>query len=279
MKSKKNSRSKKNIWKYLLSLFIVIIYLLPIYVLISVSLKPMTDLTSSRLTFPTQPFWANYSNALIKSGMLQGCVNSLIIAVGAVVVILIVGSLAAYPMARIDSKISNFIRSFVLGIMMIPGLALVVGIYSILVSIHAVNTYWGIILVTATFGLPMAIYLMSNFIASIPRSLDEAAAIDGAGVLTTFFQVILPQLKPVIATVVLMQGLGAWNEYGYSLYILQKPEMYNITLRVKQFFGTAAADLNGAAASAVIAIAPIIILYLCLQKYFVAGALEGAIKG
>lgn len=265
-------------WKYIVAALIILVYLLPIYVLICVSLKPMTDLTSSRLTFPDIPYWQNYINALVKGGMIRACLNSVIIALGTVSVVVVVGSIAAYPLARIKSKFSSGVRTFVLGIMMIPNLALVVGVYTILISIKAVNSYWGIILVTATFGLPMAIYLMSNFIQSIPSSLDEAAMIDGAGVLTTFFRVILPQLKPILVTIILTQGIGAWNEYGYSLYILQKPTMYNVTLSLKTFFGTAAADLNAAAAAAMIAIIPVVVLYLALQKYFVAGALEGALK-
>lgn len=271
-------RSFHNLWKYIVAALIILVYLLPIYVLICVSLKPMTDLTSSRLTFPDIPYWQNYINALVKGGMIRACLNSVIIALGTVTVVVVVGSIAAYPLARIKSKFSSGVRTFVLGIMMIPNLALVVGVYTILISIKAVNSYWGIILVTATFGLPMAIYLMSNFIQSIPSSLDEAAMIDGAGVLTTFFRVILPQLKPILVTIILTQGIGAWNEYGYSLYILQKPTMYNVTLSLKTFFGTAAADLNAAAAAAMIAIIPVVVLYLALQKYFVAGALEGALK-
>ena len=125
----------------------------------------------------------------------------------------------------------------------------------------------------------MSIYMYCNFIRAIPISLDEAAYMDGAGVLRTFFQIILPQLKPVTASVVLMQAVSTWNEYGYSLYILQKKEMYNVTLTVKQFFGEQMKDLNGAAACAVIAIVPVIIVYLFLQKYFVQGTMDSAVKG
>lgn len=269
---------KKNWWKYLIAVILVIIYLLPIYVVLAMSLKPMTDM-SSRLQLPTQIYWENFAKVFRLSGIMRAVLNSLIITAGTVIIVVVVGSLAAYPMARIQNRLSKAVKIFVMGVMMVPGMSMVVGIYSLLVSMHALNTYWGIIIVTATFGLPLSIYMYSNFISSIPRSLDEAAEMDGAGVLRTFTQIIVPQLKPVTVSVVLLQGVSTWNEYGYSLYILQKKEMYNVTLTVKQYFGEAVKNLNGAAACAVIAIIPVVIIYLLLQKYFVQGAIDSSVKG
>lgn len=269
---------KKNWWKYLIAAVLVLIYLLPVYVVFAMSLKPMTDM-SSRLRFPSEIYWGNFEKVFRNSGILRAIGNSLIITAGTVIIVVAAGSLAAYPMARIQNRLSRNIKIFIMGVMMIPGMSMVVGIYSMLVSIHALNTYWGIILVSATFGLPFSIYMYSNFIASVPRSLDEAAQMDGAGVVRTFVEIIVPQLKPVTVSVILLQGVGTWNEYGYSLYVLQRTEMYNVTLTVKQYFGEAVRDLNGAAACAAVAIIPIIVIYLLLQKYFVQGALDSSVKG
>ena len=271
-------RVKQNWLKYLIAVCILVVYLLPIYVVVVTSLKPVTDHTS-RLLPPTEIYWENYVRAFQNSNILNAIKNSFIITVGTVLIVVVAGCLAAYPMARHRNRLSKSMKTFVLGVMMVPGMSMVVGIYSTLVSIHAISTYWGIIAVSAAFGLPMSIYMYCNFIRAIPISLDEAAYMDGAGVLRTFFQIILPQLKPVTASVVLMQAVSTWNEYGYSLYILQKKEMYNVTLTVKQFFGEQMKDLNGAAACAVIAIVPVIIVYLFLQKYFVQGTMDSAVKG
>ena len=271
-------RVKQNWWKYLIAVCILVVFFLPIYVVVVTSLKPVTDHTS-RLLPPTEIYWENYVRAFQNSNILNAIKNSFIITVGTVLIVVVAGCLAAYPMARHRNRLSKSMKTFVLGVMMVPGMSMVVGIYSTLVSIHAISTYWGIIAVSAAFGLPMSIYMYCNFIRAIPISLDEAAYMDGAGVLRTFFQIILPQLKPVTASVVLMQAVSTWNEYGYSLYILQKKEMYNVTLTVKQFFGEQMKDLNGAAACAVIAIVPVIIVYLFLQKYFVQGTMDSAVKG
>jgi raffinose/stachyose/melibiose transport system permease protein len=162
---------------------------------------------------------------------------------------------------------------------MIPSLSILVGVYSVLVKIKGISTLWGLILVTAAFGIPMTVYLYTNFITSIPEALDEAAAIDGCSVLQTYFLIILPQLKPVTVSVIILNGVSVWNEYAYSLYVLQSPKTYTLTLMISQYFSTGGKDFNGAAAAATLAILPITILYLCLQKYFIQGQLDSAVKG
>ncbi len=273
-----SGKKKGRWWKYLVSAGILVIYLLPIYVVLMTSLKPVTEYTS-RLIPPTSPYWGNYMEVFKNSGILNAIKNSFVITAGTVVLVVITGCLAAYPMARNKDRLSSTMKLFILGVMMVPGMSMVVGIYSTLVSIHAISTYWGIIAVCSAFGLPVANYMYTNFISAIPISLDEAAYMDGAGIFTTFFCVVMPQLKPVTASVVLMQAVSTWNEYGYSLYVLQTKEMYNVTLTIKQFFGTQMNDLNGAAACAVVAIVPVVAAYLFLQKYFIQGAMDSAVKG
>ena len=278
MKKTAKEKKHKNWWKYLIAIIISVLYLLPIYVLVVVSLKPVTDHTS-RLILPKVPHWENYKTIFLESNILNAIKNSSLITLGVVAIVVVLGCLTAYPMARCKNRMAKAVKLFVLGVMMVPGMSLIVGIYSTLVSINGISTYWGVILVTAAFALPFAIFMYYNFIIAIPESLDESAAIDGAGPLRTFFCIIFPQLKPVTISVVLIKGVVAWNEYGYSLYILQKPTMYNISLTVKQFFGEDLNDMGGAAACAVVAIVPIVITFLCLQKYFIQGSLDSAVKG
>ncbi len=277
-KSKNKFVNKSVWWKYLISAIAVIGYLLPIYVVFVVALTPAGD-NSSRLVPMSGFYLGNFIKALGRGNMLTAVKNSLIITLGVVVLEVVVGCFAAYPLARNRSKLNGLIKSLILGVMMIPGLSIVVGVYTELVAFHAISTYWGIIVVTAAFGLPLSIYLYSNFISSIPKSLDEAAAIDGAGAAMTFFKIILPQLKPVTVSVIIMKGIGAWNEYAYSLYILQKPAMYNVTLTIKQFFSENLSDFGTAAAAACVAIIPVIVIYLFLQQYFIQGSLDSAVKG
>lgn len=275
---KRNYMHKSNLWKYVLSIVIIAIYILPIYVLLSMALKKANDL-SSLLVFPGYIYMDNFTK-IIESGKIPTAfINTTIITFFVLVIEIVVGGLAAYPLARNKSKFNSVIKGIIMGIMMIPSLSILVGVYSLLVDIGGISTLWGIIVVSAAFGLPMTIYLYSNFITAIPASLDEASAIDGCGVFQTFFHIILPQLKPVTVTVIILNGVSIWNEYAYSLYILQKPKTYTLTLMISQYFSTGGKDFNGAAAAACISILPLVVAFIFLQKYFIQGTIDSAVKG
>lgn len=260
-------------------MLLVVVYALPLYVIVSMSLKGITD-DSSYLSPPQPVTWDNYAAVFANGSVARSLLNTAMITAGTVVLQVVIGGMAAYPLARRRTRLNRWVRGTILAVMMIPPLSILVGVYSMMVSLNATSTYWGIIVISVAFGLPLPIYMFSNFIVSIPRSLDEAAELDGCGPLRTFFLIIAPQLKSVTASVVILNGVGMWNEYGYALYLLQKPEMYTMTLRISQYFSaSSASNLNGAAAAAAVAILPVLVAYVALQKYFIKGALDGAVKG
>lgn len=264
-------------WKYLLAAFIIFVYLCPLYVLFVQSFKGKMDL-SSPMSLPEVWHFENYLSIIADGTIFRAIRNSAIVATCTVIMEVVFACLAAYPLSRNDTKGNRFIRNVFMGVMMIPPLTILVGVYTLLVSIHATNSYWGIILTGTAFGMPMSVFLFTNFVGSIPKDLDEASIIDGASVLQTFFRIILPQLKPIIATVVILHGVAAWNEYAYSIYILQKPELQTITLCIKKYFSSVTNNYSGAAAAALLAILPLVIVYLFLQDAFVQSQVDSAIK-
>ena len=270
-------QKKGYLWKYLLAFLIAAVYIIPLYVLVLQSFKGISD-ASSALGMPEVFRLENYTSIIKDGTIFRAFKNSGIVAVCTTVIEIVLACMAAYPLARNDSKFNRFIRTVFMGVMMIPPLTILVGVYNFLVGAKAINTYWGLISVLVAFGLPMAVFIFSNFISSIPKSLDEASIIDGANILQTFFYIILPQLKPVIATVTILHGVSAWNEYAYSMYVLQKSEMMTITLTIKKYFSSVGNNYGGAAAAAVLAILPITIVYLVLQDAFVQGQVDSAIK-
>ncbi len=278
---KNNSKAadywKKNWWKHLLQVILCGLYAIPFYVIIVMSFKSITD-NSPRLSLPKALYLDNYIS-VFESGMGRAIVNTLIVTVSVVVIEVVLGCMAAYPLARHKCKKNAIISNIFLGVMMIPGLSVLVGVYSLLAKIGGINTYWGLIMVCVGFGLPTSIFLYQNFINSIPKELDEAAYIDGAGTFRTFWSIILPQLKPVTVTVVILSGVGIWNEYMSSLYILQKADMFTVTLKINSYFSAAKQDFGGAAAAAIVGMLPVVIMYLFLQKYFIKGAVDSAVKG
>lgn len=277
MKKSRLPGEKSNWWRFLVAIPILVVFLAPFCILLSVAFRSPQDL-SSYWAFPTQLNLENFRNAIEEGKILLSIFNSLVVTVGAVLLVTVVGALAAYPLARRKTRLNMGIKGFVLGIMMVPPLSILVSLYSVLVKINGVNEYWGIILVLVTFELPLSIFLYTNFISSIPKALDEAAAIDGSGPVRTFFQIILPQLKPVTASVVILTGVHCWNDYQFSLYILQSPKMRTIPLAIASYFSQTTSNINAAAAAALLAILPVVVVFLFLQKYFIRGMVDSAIK-
>ncbi|MGH4037353.1 MAG: carbohydrate ABC transporter permease [Sphaerochaeta sp.] len=269
--------TKQNLWRYPVLLLILFIYLVPIYILVVISFKPQSDL-SSYWHLSSVATWDNFIYALNKGHIINSMKNSLIITVSSVVLIVLIGSLTSYPLARKKSKYTFLMRNFSLGIMMVPPLSILVPLYSTLVDYSLINTYRGLILTLLTFELPMSIFMFTNFIKAIPTALDESAQIDGAGPARTFFQIIFPQLKPVTASVIILTGIQCWNDYQFSLYIMQKTAMKTVTVAISSFFSQESANLNAAAAASLVVIFPVIILFLALQKYFIKGMVDSAIK-
>lgn len=271
------SSKKNNVPKYILSIFIITLHFMPIYILLTVSFKSPKDL-SSRWVFPGYLYLKNFQTALGRSNFGQALINTAIIAVIAVVGIAFLGAITAYPLARNKSRFNKFIKGFIMGVMMVPPLSILVPLYSMLAKMNGISTYWGIIIVLITFQLPTSIYLYSNFISAIPVGLEEAASIDGCGPFKTFLYIIMPQLKPVTASVAIITGINCWNNYQFALYLLQSPKMRTVTLAISGFFSQDSSNVNGAAAAALLGISPVIVLFLLLQKYFIQGTIDSALK-
>jgi raffinose/stachyose/melibiose transport system permease protein len=266
-----------NAWKYVLALIIITVHFVPIYMVVAIAFKSPYD-HSSRWAFPGYLYLKNIYTALERGGMLLALKNTVIISGMSILFIVVIGAMAAYPLARNKSRLNNLVKGFIMGVMMIPPLSILVPLYSFMAKIQGINSYWGMIVTLITFQLPTSIFLFSSFITSIPVALEEAAAIDGCGPFQTFFRIIMPQLKPVTASVIIITGVNCWNNYQFALYLLQSPRIKTITLAIAGFFSADSANVNGAAAAAFIGILPMVAVFLFLQKYFIQGMVDSAIK-
>jgi len=263
---------------YALSIAIAIVHILPFYLLITTALKPAKDL-SSKWVLPKALEWENFSNAWKGANLSTAFGNTILISVVSLVLIILIGSCAAYPLSRYQSKLNKFMYTLFIATMIVPPLTILVPLYGFFIDIHAMNTYWGMILLLVTFQLPLTVFLYTGFISTIPRELDEAAMMDGMSRLSLFFKIILPLLKPVTATVLIMTGVHVWNDYQFSLFFLQESGMRTVTVALSSFFGPNTNQVGWVAAGSLLAAAPAALLYLFLQRFFVAGLSSGAVKG
>ena len=267
----------KAIIKNLLALLIIAIHVSPFYVLIMMSLKTRRDF-SSRWLPPAAATFDNYTLALKGGDLMQSILNTAIIVLIATTFIIVIGAMSGYPLARYGTKFSKTLSLLLLGVMMVPPLSVLVPLYRELVLINSLNTFWGIIILSITYGLPTSVFMYTNFIHTIPVALDEAALLDGCSKYAIFFRIIMPSLKPVTASVAILTGINIWNDYSFQLYVLQKPKLRTITLMLRSFFAEGNTNLNAAAAASCIAILPLIVIYLFLSKYFVQGVVDSAVK-
>lgn len=278
---KEKSRRHRDIkwWYYLIAVLLVILFLLPIYVLCNLSFRTIQDL-GSKLQLPYILNLGNYITAFQDKALWRGFGNSILLAGETVVLEILISALGAYGLARSSNRIAEGIRTFNMAIMMIPGTALLVGTYSLMVNFGMANTIWGLALLSAAGGIPGTMFMYVNFVASIPKALDEAAMIDGAGILRTFLQIIMPQLKAVTVTRVIMAATGSWNNYLMPMYLLQNKSKHTVILVIKAAFntGNGVGNLPLACATCVLGLLPIILLYLFLQRYIIEGQIDSSVK-
>ena len=194
------------------------------------------------------------------------------------VLVCVLGALAAYPLARRTTIANRTVMLVMIGLIMVPPLSILVPLYTMLNGFHAVNTYWGTILVMVAMQLPLSVFLYAAFMRGLPVSIEEAASVDGAGPVRILFQVVVPMLKPVTATVAILTGVAVWNEYALSVYLMRAPEMRTIAPAIGTFFASSGSDLGAAAAAALISVVPVLAVYLMLQRYFIKGMVAGAEK-
>ncbi|NOV04355.1 ABC transporter permease subunit [Paenibacillus sp. LMG 31457] len=256
----------------------VIIHIIPFYILINMSFKSSQD-TSSKWLFPTSIYLENFTNAWKAAQLDRAILNNSIITFSVVVLVVFIGAFASYPLARYQTKWNNFVYTLSVACLIVPALTILVPLYKLIVDMNGINSYWAVILTQVTFSLPITIFLFTGFIHSVPRELDEAGLIDGCSRFGVFFKIILPLLRTITATVVILIGVQVWNDYQFSVFFLQKKDMMTIPVALSGFISQFQSNVNWVAAGCLIGMLPLTIVYLILQKYFVKGVVDGAIKG
>jgi len=203
--------------------------------------------------------------------------NSLILSFFGVVLPLIFCSMAAFPLARMNFRGKQFIFVVIIATMMIPGEVTMIPIYLILNKLNLLGSYAGVILpgAVSAFG----IFLMRQAFVGIPREIEESAVIDGANVFRIWTSIMLPMVKPMLATLAILSFIGSWNSFLWPYLVLENDQLYPLTLGLYKLKGTFVTNTRLVAAGTMIALMPILVVFVFFQKYFIQGVYSGAVKG
>jgi multiple sugar transport system permease protein/raffinose/stachyose/melibiose transport system permease protein len=256
-----------------------IVILLPFFWMVSVSLKPANEpfAIPARL-WPQNPTLDNYVTAFRPEFRIY-FVNSIVIAASTVVITVSLALLAAYSFTRAQMRSISVLMGLVIVAQMFPASAIIIPIYKMMKAANLLNTYASLIVANVTVTLPVAIWMLRGFLARLPITLEEAAAIDGAGPLRTFLEIILPLCRPGVAATAVFVLVVTWQEFLFALSFTSTKEMRTLPVGMNDFIGQYGIRYGELMASSVLISVPVIAIFFILQRQFVAGLTAGAVKG
>jgi len=259
---------------------VALLFIIPVLMVISYSFKTKRELyIGNPLALPKSLNWNNYAVAIEKLNMGTTFFNTLFYTVVSVVIIALLAGAAAWAIARNKGKFFKFSYIYFIVGILIPYQALFLPIYIIGYSLHLTNTPYGVILMYIATGMSFGVFLMTSFMSTVPVELEEAARIDGCSIYRTYFSIVLPLLRPAIATLIIMQSFIIWNDYLMASLFVSDNRLKTLTVAMQTLFSQQSNDYTSAMAAIVISLLPICILFIALQKYFIKGMTVGAVKG
>ena len=269
-------------WIILLIVFLA--FIAPFILVVINVFKTKADITSNPLALIGEHGFtvANFPDAMAKMNFWRVFANSLIITVCATILTILVSSMTAYVYVRYSNwKVCTLMFSLMIASMVIPFQVLMVPLVSVYGGILGVlNHRLTLILMHVGFSISMAMFMFHGTIrTNIPLELEEAATIDGCSKWQTYWKIVFPLLKPTIATVAIINAMAYWNDYLLPSLVLTKKELYTIPIATQAFYGTYSTDIGLVMAALLLAMLPILILYVFLQRFIVEGVTAGAVKG
>lgn len=255
------------------------VFLGPLLFAFIVSFKSSLEVSVSPLGLPSRLNFENYTTVFSQMHYLRGVLNTLGITVAVAVLVSLIAPLAAYPLARISNRWTRLTYQFFAAGLVIPFFASMIPLYALLKALGLINTHLGVILIYVAGNLPLAIFFYTSFIQTIPRELEEAAALDGCTRIEAFRWIVLPLLRPITGTLMIFVTLGVWNDFLTPLIFLFKPESRTIMISVYSFVGEHGFDPTRLFPAVIMASLPLVVIFLLLSRQVVAGITAGSVKG
>ncbi len=247
----------------------------PLLFMLLNSFRPSADIFNDPLGLPTELYLGNYVEAWREAQFATYFANSVLVVVSGVLLCTVVSALAAYPLARYDFRGNGVLTAYFIAGLTLPIELAVVPIFYLLGSFGMVDSHLGLVLVYAATGIPFSVFILAAFFRGLPRDLEEAARLDGAGELRIFARVMLPLVKPALATVAIFQFVQLWNDFFFPLVLLRTTKKYTLPVGLTNFFGEYQTDWGAVFAGLVITTAPLVLLFLFLTRQIVSGLVGG----
>lgn len=243
------------------------------------SVKSQKEFDLNPVGLPKTIDFENYKSVLASSDILKYMFNTFRNTFVSLALIILIGFVTGYFLSRFKFKGRNAIYGMYMLGMLVPIHALLVPMYMLFSKTGLTDRWFSVVLPDVAFGLPMAIFLIESFISTIPKEMDEAAAIDGAGFSRRLFTIIMPLSVPILVTVGIISFFNCWNEFSYSLVLLQNKNLFGLPLGMTMFKGMYATNYPKMMTTMVISIIPALILYFAFSKHIINGMMAGAVKG
>ncbi|MDQ0087409.1 raffinose/stachyose/melibiose transport system permease protein [Paenibacillus anaericanus] len=256
-----------------------IIVFFPLYITLVNSFKSYNEVVSSVASLPSTFHFNNFKTVWNQLNFGGVFLNSLIITVVSVVGILMISAPAAYQFVRRPGWVSTFLFMLILSALVIPFQSLMIPLVKVASDLNIMDSIPGIIIMYWGFGIPLAVFLYHGFVKSIPRELEEAAMIDGNGVVGAFYRIVLPLLKPVTTTIAILHSLWIWNDFLLPLITLSSEKNRTIPIASSVYFGQYLNEWHLAMAALTMASIPVIIFFIFMQRNIIDGITAGAVKG
>ena len=277
---KDNGKKIGKVVLWVVLVIVAVIQLFPLIWLVDFSLGSSNEMfTNGLLIIPEKIRWDNYVKAFVDGNFLHYLRNSVLINTLAVVLVVFISIMAAFACQRMKWKLSGLVSTLLVMGMMIPIHATLLPNYKIYNTLHLTDTIWALLIPYVAFSLPQGMFLMTGFIQSVPKELEEAAVMDGCGIYRIVFQIITPLLKPSIATVAIMTFLNNWNEFMMASTYLSSPTWKTLPFSVLEFTGEYSSNYAVQFAVMALTAAPAVIVYVILNKHITKGVAMGAVKG
>ena len=280
--NRKNTNIIGNVLFWGVVLLIAFYTLFPFYWAIVSSLTPASLLFSTPVKyFPTPPSLGAYKTVFGNPLFLRAMLNSDFVAGTTVILSLIIGSLGAYALGRLQFRGKTLVRYTILSMTMFPAIAILGSLFTMVRNLGIYNTPWALILTYMTFSLPFTVWVLSNFFQSLPLELEQAAYVDGATTFQTFYMILLPLTAPGLVTTGLLAFISAWNEFLYALTFTVSLEKRTVPVAIALFQGEQQFEIpwGDIMAAAVVVTVPLVVLVLVFQQRLVEGLTAGAVKG